>query len=227
MTPEVSAFADWFRTHSQRLFGMASDDVAGEVAEQLCRLDARLGVEAEGLAIGKTRDIIFTAYSDPDAFPTVRAIVAAIGSGQPGDGGHWNVHALKPARGFDFAITPGGQEKLQAGGLRFRRIATIEYGFELLYPGTCVSGSGAEEAAWLIVETGIGEELAAKIGHLEFPTHHPACRCLAFHPIASATEQAHRFESRPDSRAGTNLVDLPGIHRYRLWAWLDFLPSTA
>lgn len=163
MSSDIQLFADWFRSQSSRLHALPSDEVADEVWEQLALIDEQLGVEVERHGDQKgPRGIIFTAFSQPDAFPLVRAIVALLDPLED-----WNVCALKPPRGFDFSLTLGRQE-LRASTLSFRPIPEIKNGFALLAPGLAVAGQGAEEAAWLIMETGVGEELAGRISHLEF-----------------------------------------------------------
>jgi hypothetical protein len=70
-----------------------------------------------------------------------------------------------------FAITVG-KHRIQAKTLEFMPIPDIVGGIQLLVPRTMIntlhSGQDAEELAWLIVETGIGEELSSHLQHIEF-----------------------------------------------------------
>jgi hypothetical protein len=157
----INEFVEWFRTESNRLNSLSPKDAANEIGDRLLIADERLGVEI-GSDDAAPREIILTAFSDSSAFSLVRDIVEKLGP-LPG----WNVIALKPPRGFDFSLAVAGQE-IDAARLSFKELSGARAAFELISPGSCPTGEGAEEAAWLIVETGIGEELAACISHLEF-----------------------------------------------------------
>lgn len=189
MSVAIRQFAEWFRSHSDVLSRMSSDDVASEVAERLAAMDERLGVEVERPRGCEKRRIILTAFSDRSAFSLVRAIADEVGQNA-----EWNILALKPPRGFEFFITLGGQ-RLRADALRFRPLPEIENGFEFLVPDITVSGDGAEEAAWLIAETGVGEELAGGISHLEFGNSADLAGSIPITEFASALQS--------DSRVGT------------------------
>ena len=79
--------------------------------------------------------------------------------------------ALKPPRGFDFAISVAGH-RLQAKNLEFAPIADIPNGIQVVTTSNIFEnlpeGKQAEELAWLIVETGIGEALTGQLRHIEF-----------------------------------------------------------
>jgi hypothetical protein len=162
MNARIKRFADWFRSQSDRLLAVPSQAVADELIEHLAHIDERLGVEVEREKSSDARELVLTASSDPLVFPTVHAIVRALG-----EVSGWKFCGLKQPKGFNFSITLSGQ-KLRADNLRFRPISEIPNGFEILAPGLSVCGDGAEEAAWLVVETGIGEESTGRVSHLEF-----------------------------------------------------------
>jgi hypothetical protein len=165
MTPNAAAvdvFARWFRDHRARLHGLAASEAADEIAEALLRVDAQLGVEvADGGS--EVRELILTAYSDGTRFLLVQRIAAALG---PSAG--WTIIALKPARGFDFELTLGASV-VRAASLRFVPMPGVGHGVRLLVDAAMPipDRADAEEIAWLVVETGIGEELAARLAHVE------------------------------------------------------------
>ena len=172
---DVKSFGEWFRSQCVRLHALPSGAVAEEVANCLSTIDDRLGVEVErGMGSGE-REIVLTAFSNPDAFPVVRRLAEEVGSVAG-----WKVVALKQPRGFAFSIGLAGQ-KVKAETLRYRAVAGIAQGYELIAPGLAVGGDGAEEAAWLIVETGVGEELAGHVQHLGF--RDDRAQCSDSHPI--------------------------------------------
>jgi hypothetical protein len=166
LADEVEQFSDWFLRHSAWLRNLEPRAAAEEIGERLLQLDDRLGVEvatSEG-----EHEIIFTAFSDPGAFSLVRRIAGSL-RGVTG----WKVVALKPPRGFAFSLSVGGQ-RVEAGSLQFAPIPGIERAIWLVIPPWLEqdppAGSEADEMAWLIVETGIGEELAGLLEHVEFAT---------------------------------------------------------
>lgn len=158
----LSSFIDWFLAESDRLRYTASAQVADELATRLATIDDRIGVEVERDTTSSRRELILTGFSDPDVFPVIFRIAHALNEVEG-----WKIVPLKPARGFEFSVTVGGK-KVEAKKLRFRAINGIPNGFQIVAPGMLVSGEGAEEVAWLIVETGIGEKLSGQISHLEF-----------------------------------------------------------
>ncbi len=160
----IEDFAAWFVASSESLRKKPAEQIAEAVATGIGRVDPRLGIE---LSKDKnTQELIITAYSEPSLFGTVHRIVQLIGT-RPG----WRLIALKPPRGFAFTISVG-KHRVQATSLEFAPIAEIAGGIRLLLlPSTfaeLATGQDAEELGWLIVETGIGEELASRIHHVEF-----------------------------------------------------------
>lgn len=158
----LNDFAQWFRMESGRLRHTPSEQVVDETLDYLTKIDDRIGVEVLRDEQAGDRELILTGFSDPEVFPVIYEIAEALN-----DIEGWKIVPLKPARGFGFSITVDGN-KLAAKDLRFRAIDSIPNGFQLIAPGISVSGGEAEEMAWLIVETGIGEEASGRITHLEF-----------------------------------------------------------
>jgi len=166
MNQKVQEFVSWALTNMAELRTWPADEVANVISNALLRVDNRLGVEVSEGSVGGGREIIITAYSDRELFPTVHQIVDKIPN-VPG----WRFVALKPPRGFDFVISLGNN-KINANVLSFSPIPDINNGIQLLIPHALyakfASGGDIEELAWLIVETGIGEELSSKLQHIEF-----------------------------------------------------------
>ncbi|NYZ70410.1 hypothetical protein H0A36_30830, partial [Endozoicomonas sp. SM1973] len=114
----------------------------------------------------KTREVIITAFSNPELFPIVHEIVKQL---KDIDG--WSFIALKQPRGFSFKISIGDKQ-LDVKNLLFTPIPNIPNGIQLVAPDDIAKslskGEDSEELAWLIVETGIGEKLTGKLEHIEF-----------------------------------------------------------
>src|SRR5579871_1032716 len=124
----INKFVTWARKTLPLLEGEPADQAAESAAAALANVDERLGVEVSEASAGEAHELIVTAYSDPTLFPRVRQLVAAVGQ-VPG----WTIVALKPPRGFDFSISIGSHH-LAAETLRFRSIADIAGGVQLLVP---------------------------------------------------------------------------------------------
>jgi hypothetical protein len=79
----------------------------------------------------------------------------------------WRIHALKPARGFDFVHRHRDVE-VDANQLKFEpthcEAHPGELGIQIVVPERMDLD---EDAAWRIVEHGIGEEQAALLNHFE------------------------------------------------------------
>lgn len=161
-------FVEWFKASSARLLALAPEEAAEEIGSKLIEFDKRLGVE-----VGEepaepnppVRELIVTAFSDPDVFDDVRLIVQGV-SKTPG----WQVVALKPPRGFSFTVELGNRT-VDARDLKY--VMLPNHGIGLVVPSEVMEflrpeDRDTEELAWLIVEGGIGEELAAKLNHIEF-----------------------------------------------------------
>ena len=163
---ELNKLVSWVAKTLPSLGGEEASVVADAIGGQVLSLDQRLGVEVSDHGVTQPREIIFTSYSDSSLFQDVRRIVAAL---PPVPG--WKFIALKPARGFDFTINFGGF-KVKANQLDFTPIEEMDCGIQLLIYHEMYSrianADAAEELAWLIIETGIGEELSSKINHAQF-----------------------------------------------------------
>lgn len=160
---EIRRFIGWAQAHLPGLHGAAADVVADEVCEHLLTIDRQLGVEVDEPVDGD-RALTITAFSDPRRVLLVHRIVAALSAIEG-----WHVVALKQPTGFACSIEHAATV-IDAAALRFEPIAGLHGGFRLLVPAglPVPDGADGEELAWLIVESGIGEELAARIQHLEF-----------------------------------------------------------
>src|SRR5687768_7412868 len=98
----VQEFWRWFASEEAELRAAGGQVVADRVEAQLRLVDPRIGIE-----VGEPeaqRELIFTAWSDAEAFPAVRALVEAA----PKPLARWKLIALKPPRGFEFAIDVDG-----------------------------------------------------------------------------------------------------------------------
>lgn len=170
---KVETLVAWARKNLPGLRHEPSAIVADRLGDEVLGVDGQLGVEVADDS-PSAREIIVTAFSEPRLFETVRRIVDSL-SGIRG----WRFVALKPPRGFAFALSIG-ESRVEAKDLAFRPIPEIEAGIQLVTPPMVPAPSGeeAEELAWLVAETGLGEELAGLLQHVEFSN-------------AEATEERH------------------------------------
>ena len=136
------------------------------ICDAILAVDSQLGVEIANEEEGGIREAIITAFSAAELFPLVHQIVAQL-SDIPG----WRIVVLKPPRGFEFTLTVDGRE-VEASKLEFAPIRGIDRGIQLIAGPQLLSclptGQEREEFGWLIVETGVGEELAGRLRHIEF-----------------------------------------------------------
>ena len=158
---------DFWRWFSSEAAGLACADgqsVVERVGAKLNAFDPRIGIEVSDPA--EQRELIITAWSQPDVFPVVQDLMAAAPREVPG----WTIFALKPPRGFEFGIDVDGL-RIDAGALRFDPLASPQAPMALgirLY----VTGAPPDDPRWsravpLILETGIGERALVQIGYLE------------------------------------------------------------
>jgi hypothetical protein len=163
---KIEYFISWVHENAARLLTEAADVVADQLGDALLHLNSQLGVEVAEDSEKDAREVIITAFSDPNLFYIVYLVVELL-QDIPG----WNFVALKQPRGFAFKLIVGGYQ-LDAKTLKFTPIPDISGGFQLIVSPQMLralpTGQEAEEFAWLIVETGIGEELAGRLQHLEF-----------------------------------------------------------
>jgi hypothetical protein len=158
-------FWRWFKVAESELRCADGQMAADRVEARLRAVDPRIGIEVG--EPGERRELIFTAWSHAEFFPAVRALVAAAPPGLAG----WELIALKPPRGFEFAIDVDGLQ-IDARRLWFDALASPDAPGALgirVYVGVGVAPSDQRwaQALGLIVETGIGEDAAAQIDYIE------------------------------------------------------------
>lgn len=155
-------FWSWFAAEEPRLRATSAREATGEIEDHVRALDARIGVE---LGDADKRELIFTVSVQYEAFDLVRALVAAAPEFE-----RWRVIALKPARGFEFAIDVGGA-RIDASSITFEPLDSPAMpgaiGIRCFVDDLLAEHPNATAIVRLIVSTGIGEELAARINHLE------------------------------------------------------------
>lgn len=160
----IQAFVEWARAHLDSLRNSPSEYVANLVFAELEKVAPELGVEV-GDSSSDRRELILTAFSDPDFFQLVKEIADQI---NPING--WSVVPLKPPRGFKFNIALG-RRKITANSLKFEELPGVHLGIRIICPMGLLKDLNTgqrEELGWLIVESGVGEELSAMIQHIEF-----------------------------------------------------------
>jgi hypothetical protein len=167
---------------SKLLWDLDSRESASQIYDQLKLIDKELGVEIQRNKVN-SREFIIAAFSDARLFELVKKLAAGMSSPL------WNVVALKPPRGFSFTIGDGGSA-MRANDLRFLVDHSQDGGSNvtLLLPKEA-GANVTSELAWLILETGIGEELSSKISKLTieynndelrgFPIGHLAARIVS------------------------------------------------
>jgi hypothetical protein len=160
---KVAGFLAWAKEHLAGLYGADGEEATDRIHGQLEAVDEALGCEVSQPG-DEPRELIVTAFSDATRFDLVREIVAGLHGVSP-----WKVIALKPPRGWTFAMTLGNT-RLAAGKLRWTSVSGVRGGVRLIPSVTLplIDEEQAEELAWLIVETGLGEELSARLKHVEF-----------------------------------------------------------
>jgi hypothetical protein len=161
----ISSFVTWARSNLPRLRDQPSQAVADELGERLLQIDPQLGVEVAD-DVDESREVIITAFSEPKLFPLVHRITTLLS-----DLSGWEFTALKPPRGFAFQVKIG-DTKIDAKTLAFAPAPDVDAGIRLILPRNVADELRIEpeatELAWLVVETGIGEELAARLEQVEF-----------------------------------------------------------
>ncbi len=175
----IEKFWRWFIAHEAELRQANGQAVADAVEAQLREIDSRVGVEVSDPA--EERELIFTAWSQREAFAAVHGLMAAAPTTLAG----WKLIALKPARGFEFAIDVDGV-RIEADKLRFDAMGSpqapgaLSVRVYLAGPAPVMDERWAQTLA-LIIETGIGEDAAAQIDYLETGSGPPDAKSL---PIA-------------------------------------------
>jgi len=182
-TDAARNFVSWGFHNLPELRNQSAEEAAESIGNELLTIDQGLGVEVSDICHGEDRELIVTAFSDPALFSLVRDIVQQLSS-VPG----WRVIALKPPRGFEFTLTVGKQ-RVHAKNLEFTPIPSIVAGVRLLVAQKCLveiaKKPDSKELAWLIVETGIGEELSSKLQLIEFGSN---ARAKGKQPITKLAE---------------------------------------
>ena len=161
----ATEFWQWFESEEPELRGAGGQVVADRVEARLREVDPRIGIEVG--EPGGERELIFTAWSDAEVFPAVRALMSAAPKGLAG----WKLIALKPPRGFEFTIDVDGLQ-IDARRLWFDALASPDAPGALgirVYVGVGVTPSDQRwaQALGLIIETGIGEDAAAQIDYID------------------------------------------------------------
>jgi hypothetical protein len=151
----------WLRGRLPEVQAMSAEAAAEVLDHGVAAIDERLGAEVSD--VDGTRQVVVTAGGDAEAFELARRLVAAAPA-LPG----WSFVALRPAQGFDFEVTAGGMV-FDAKALSFQPLseqeAPTQLAIRLLVPNPQLEEWS--ELGLQIIETGLGEEAAARIGYLE------------------------------------------------------------
>lgn len=172
---EARLFADWFGGAHQRLRALPPERVADAFYDQLAALGLPFSVEVSrsDLPDGPHYDVIFSAEGERSRFPDVRELVATAPRVQG-----FHVTALRPARGFQFSLTTAGIT-VEPEHFRFLPLespgAPGAIGIRLYVQDEMMTLASLD-LAMRILETGIGEQDAAAIAHLEMEPLHKAAR---------------------------------------------------
>jgi hypothetical protein len=190
-------FWRWFAAQEPQLRGADGQVVADAVEARLREIDPRVGVEVSDP--GDERELIFTAWSQREAFPVVHALMAAAPRGLAG----WRLIALKPPRGFGFAIDVEGL-RIDASQLRFDPLASPQapgaLGVRVYVAGAPAMAAADEQWAQtlaLIIETGIGEDAAAQIDYLEPASGTPDAKSLPIDELLPLVHWHRRKHAMP------------------------------
>jgi hypothetical protein len=158
-------FWHWFVSEEAELRAAGGQVVADRVEAHLRKVDPHIGIEVGDP--NEKRELIFTAWSHAEVFPAVRALMSAAPKGLA----RWKLIALKPPRGFEFAIDVDGLQ-VDARTLWFDPLGSPEVPGALgvrVYVGIGAPGSDPRwaRALALIIETGIGEDASSQIDYIE------------------------------------------------------------
>jgi hypothetical protein len=160
MTAAMAAHADLWRGLDRATFETTRmPELVERIASAIAGLDDRLGLEVSETDDG--HEAIVTAHGDPEAFETVDEIVASAPE-VPG----WTFVALHPPRGFDFEVSAGGK-RFEASRLTFEPLPAADGSLRVRLHVPDPSAPEWDELAALVIETGIGERLAARIDGIE------------------------------------------------------------
>jgi hypothetical protein len=174
---KVDRFWSWFEENREELARAEPEEIAEELDAALNRVDERLAVEVAKDATGI--EVIISANGDREAFPVVRSLVRSANSSK-----RWKFVGLKPPRGFDFKLDVEGAS-IEADKLSFDPLEGVKnpkaLGIRLFGLDVESELNNVNSLARLIVETGIGEELAAQIDYIDA---RPASEAVDTLPIA-------------------------------------------
>lgn len=155
-------FWSWFSQESKALRDLDSDALARRIGEALEEHVGEIGVEVSDDEEDGALDVVLTAHREPLHFQTVKALVAAAPEVQG-----FRFVPLKPANGFDFTLEADGVE-LDASSLRFEPLlGTAGVGLKVYLPDAAARDEDVKDLIWLLLESGLGEEVAAGITQVE------------------------------------------------------------
>jgi len=154
----------WLESRAEEVQQMEAEAVAELLTEGLAKVDDRVSTEVSDR--GGERQIVLTADGEADVFSAVRALVASAPT-IPGV----RFIALRPPQGFECEVQAGALV-FEAKALSFQPLSRAEAPAQLAVR-LLVPNPQLEEWAqigWQVIETGVGEEVAARIGYLEIGT---------------------------------------------------------
>ena len=156
----IDAFSRWFDERSDELLALPTREAVDAIHARLQDVADGLGVEVGDEQAG--RELVISAGRERDLFPLVDRLCDRLR--RPS----WLVHALKPPRGWDFTTTVGDVD-IPVAELFFDPLESAsrpgELGLRLFAPEPLVEA--VCDAAWWMLETGLGEREAAGLAHVE------------------------------------------------------------
>jgi hypothetical protein len=159
----INDFWTWFAENRDELSRAASEEITDQLYSALTHVDDRLAVEVAKDAAGI--EVIVSANGEREAFPLVHQLVRSFPNVED-----WKFVALKPPRGFDFTLDVE-DGSVEADKLSFDPLEVGEdpkaLGIRLFGLDVDARLNDVDSLARLIVETGIGEELAAQIDYID------------------------------------------------------------
>lgn len=163
MVPMTDAFWSWFKDEADRLRSMELDTLTDTLSRALAKHAQELGIEVSP-ADGEDEDVevLFTARRERLHFARARELVASAPT-LPG----FRFLALRPAQDFDLVLESDGVE-LDGTELTFEPLlGPAGVGLRLFVPEVAAAQPELKELLWLMLETGLGEEVASGLSHLE------------------------------------------------------------
>ncbi|HLT29333.1 MAG TPA: hypothetical protein VK013_04785 [Myxococcaceae bacterium] len=159
----TDAFWNWFKDEAHRLRAMELDTLTDTLARALSTHAPGLGVEVSPAeAEDQDVEVLFTAHRERMHFSRARDLVAAAPD-VPG----FRFIALRPAQDFDVVLETEGVE-LDGTELTFEPLlGPAGVGLRLFVPEAAAAQPELKDLLWLMLETGLGEEVASGLSHLE------------------------------------------------------------